>query len=96
VSHTFEDIGEKTIQLNAKQVDSVQLIILAMEDVSERKGLEGKLAVYTKQLEVKVIERTRELEARVQDLEQLNRTMVDRELKMIDLKKELEDLKGKK
>jgi PAS domain-containing protein len=92
VMHTFEDIGVKTIQLNAKQIDSVQLIILAMEDVSVRIDLEGKLAEYTKQLEVKVIERTRELEARVQDLEQLNKIMVDRELKMVELKKEIKDL----
>lgn len=32
VTHNFETIGEKTILLNAKQIDSVQLIILAMED----------------------------------------------------------------
>lgn len=42
VSHVFETIGEKTILLNAKQIDSVQLIILALEDISVRNGLEKK------------------------------------------------------
>src|SRR3989344_6583245 len=43
VTHIFETIGKKTILLNAKQIDSVQLIILAMEDITVRKGLEERL-----------------------------------------------------
>lgn len=93
VTHTFEAIGEKTILLNARQIDSVQLIILALEDITERKSLEEKLAEYTKGLEVKVAERTEELTARVEELESLNKTMVGRELKMVELKKEIENLK---
>ena len=44
VMHIFETIGQKTILLNARQIDSEQLIILAMEDITERKRLEGKLS----------------------------------------------------
>lgn len=93
VTHKFETIGEKTILLNARQIDSVQLIILAFEDITDRKSLEKKLAEYTKGLEVKVTERTKELTARVEELESLNKTMVGRELRMVELKKEIEDLK---
>jgi nitrogen-specific signal transduction histidine kinase len=93
VKHVFETIGEKTILLNASQIDSAQLIILAMEDITSRKQLEEKLAGYTKGLEVEVAERTKELSKRVQELESLNKSMIGRELKMIDLKKEIEDLK---
>ncbi len=95
VTHVFETIGAKTILLNARQIDSVQLIILAMEDVTARKKIEEKLAEYTTKLEVEVAERTRELVDRVKELEKLNKTMVGRELKMVELKKEIETLRAK-
>jgi hypothetical protein len=90
VTHVFETIGERTILLNARRVDAVQLIILAMEDITERKQLAAKLARYTKGLEAKVAERTKDLTRRVNELESLNRTMVGRELKMMELKKQLQ------
>ncbi len=95
VTHVFENIGEKTMLLNARQIDAVQLIILAIEDITERKGLEEKLATYTKELEIKVAERTKELADRIKELETLNKTMVGRELKMVELKKEVEELKSR-
>ena len=93
VTHNFETIGAKTIVLNAKQIDSVQLIIVAMEDVTKRKELELKISEYTKELEVKVAERTVALTDKIKELESLNKTMVDRELKMVELKGEIEELK---
>jgi len=81
--------------LNASQIDSVQLIILAMEDITARKSLEEKLADYTKDLEDKVAKRTADLGNRVQELERMNKIMVNRELKMIELKEELKNLKKK-
>ncbi len=44
VIHDFETIGQKVMILNARQIDTVQLIILAIEDVSARKKLEEKSA----------------------------------------------------
>ena len=93
VTHTFQKIGEKTMQLNARQVDSVQLIILAIEDITPRKEIEKRLAEYTKGLEEKVRQRTTELVDRVAELESLNKTMIGRELKMVELKREIEALK---
>ncbi len=93
VKHVFESIGEKTILLNARQIDAVQLIILAMEDITDRKHLEEKITEYTEGLESKISERTAELANRVEELESLNKTMVGRELKMVELKKEIENLK---
>jgi len=93
VTHNFENIGEKTILLNARQIDSVQLIILAMEDITVKNQLEKKLSEYTKNLEVKIAERTKQLAARVKELEELNESMVGREIKMVELKKEIEELK---
>lgn len=93
VTHSFQTIGEKTMLLNARQIDSVQLIILAFEDITDRKLLERKLGKYTEELEMEVVRRTTELETRVEELESLNKTMVGRELKMVELKKEIENLK---
>lgn len=45
-------------------------------------------------LEKKVDEKTRELNQRVEDAEKLNNIIVDRELKMIELKEEIKRLKG--
>ncbi len=95
VEHVFETIGGKTILLNARQIDSVQLIILAMEDITDKMSLEKKLAEHSKELEVKVVERTAELNLRIKELEQMNKLMVGRELKMIELKKEIAQLKKK-
>jgi len=93
VEHVFEAIGRKTMLLNARQIDSVQLIILAIEDFTVRKGLEEKLAEYTKGLEGQVAERTKELGNKIKELESTNKSMVGRELKMVELKKEIADLK---
>lgn len=93
VMHDFETIGQKTMLLNARQIDSVQLIILAIEDITEKKLLENKLADYTKDLEVKVAERTKELADQLKQVESLNKTMVGREIKMMELKKEIASLK---
>ena len=94
VTHDFEQIGQKTMLLNASQIDSVQLIILAIEDITDRKNLETKLAEYTKDLEAKVSERTKELNERIKELEMLNKTMVGRELKMAELKEEIEKMRN--
>ena len=93
VTHVFESIGKKTIVLNARQIDTVQLIVLAMEDITKKSNLEQKLTEYTSGLEVQIAQRTRELSGRVKELEELNKTMVGRELKMVELKKENEALK---
>lgn len=93
VKHVFETIGKKTILLNARQIDSAQLIILALEDITTKRELEKKLAEYTRGLEIEVSERTTELAERVKELESINKTMIGRELKMVELKKEIESLK---
>ena len=59
---------------------------LALLDISERKKFREEL---TRQ----VTEKTKELQGKIKELEKINRLTVGRELKMIELKKEIKTLK---
>lgn len=97
VEHTFPKIGKRIIILNARRVytagEERPIMLLAMEDVTRQKQLEDQLKEYTKTLTLEVAKRTGELEVRVKELERINKIMVGREIKMIELKEELEKLK---
>jgi PAS domain S-box-containing protein len=43
IEHAFETIGPKTMLLNARRLDSVQMILIAIEDITERKWAVEKL-----------------------------------------------------
>jgi uncharacterized membrane protein len=69
----------------------------------ERESLEAKVRDRTKELEdekkhlsEKVKERTNDLQSRVDELERFHSLVKDRELKMVELKKEIEELKKEK
>lgn len=96
VSWKFPKIGVKIMLLNARRFDSTNMILLAIEDVTLKKAIETKLANYTKNLEEGIAEKTEELNIRIDELSKLNKVMVGRELKMIELKKEIVDLKKTK
>lgn len=97
VEHDFQRIGRKIMILNARQIYIVDnkkpIMLLAMEDVTKQKLLEDQLKDYTKRLTVEVAKRTAQLEVRVKELERLNRVMIGRETKMIELKAELHQYK---
>ena len=92
---SLPEIGQRTMLLNARQVDQVQLIILAIEDITARKELDNKLTNYSKDLEEKVAAQTKELSNKIEELESINEDMVGRELNMVALKKEIKELKKK-
>jgi nitrogen-specific signal transduction histidine kinase len=94
VTHKFPNIGLKIMLLNARQLDTTQQILLAIEDITVKKAVEKKLADYTKDLEKGVAEKTEELKIRIDELSKLNKLMVGRELKMVELKNEIERLKS--
>ncbi|HZQ18276.1 MAG TPA: chemotaxis protein CheB [Terriglobales bacterium] len=43
IQHNFADIGSRTLLVNARRIDHVQLILLAVEDITERKRAENLL-----------------------------------------------------
>lgn len=97
VEYNFPKIGYKILLLNARRIykeSAVEpIMLLAMEDITKQKQLEEQLRDYTKRLHLEVEKRTAELEERVNELERLNKVMINRELKMIELKKEIEKFK---
>lgn len=97
VEHNFPKIGKKIMILNARTIHTTgeerPIMLLAMEDITKQRQLEDQLRAYTKTLTLKVARRTAELEVRVKELERMNKMMVGREMKMIELKAELNKLK---
>ncbi len=70
VRHSFETIGEKIMLLNAKQIETSQMIIVAIEDVTVKKRLEETLAKFAETQEAKIVERTAQLGGKVRELEE--------------------------
>ncbi len=65
VTHEFESIGRRTMLLNARRMDNEpdtpERIVLVIEDITDRKQAEERLAQFTAELEQRVAERTYEL-----------------------------------
>jgi len=99
VEHDFPRIGRKIMILNARRVytvnDEDQIILLAMEDITKQAQIEDQLKQFVKDLTSEVAKRTAELESRVKDLERLSEIMIEREVKMTGMKKEIESLRKK-
>jgi len=64
-------------------------------DVTERKQVEEELRELNAELEHRVTERTKELERRNHELEEMNKVFVGRELRMAELKKRISELEEK-
>lgn len=92
--------GKKTyrhyrgVPLKDKQGEVTHLLLL-VEDITEQKILQAKAEEYARGLEAKIAERTKELQTRIADLEQFERVTVGRELRMTELKQEIERMRIK-
>jgi hypothetical protein len=88
VDHEFATIGRRTMVLNARQIEqkmSKKHILLAIEDITERKQLQDELEQHRNHLEEKVNKRTYELQVIIN-------SMADREIRMAEIKKVIKKL----
>lgn len=97
VEYTFPIIGYRIMILNARRIykEGIKepIMLLAMEDITKQKQLEDQLKTYTKRLTQEVAKRTAQLEARVKELEKMNKAMAESRDRMNELEAELEKLK---
>lgn len=95
ITHEFETIGRKVMLLSARRVpptpEKPRIILLAIEDITERRRMEGMEKEKNAQLD----EINKKLKDKVTELEQFNAVTIDRELRMVALKKENQDLRDK-
>lgn len=74
---------------------TVGQVLFTVEDITERKNLEKELALHTETLEKSVTERTKNLQEKIDELEQFQRLTVGREVRMTELKQEIETMRIK-
>lgn len=90
----FNKNTERLVEISFKEKKAIE----ALE--KEKKSLEIKVKARTKELkefteslDKQVKERTKELQQKLEELEKMNKLMTDREMRMIELKKEIKKLK---
>lgn len=74
---------------------TVTQVLFMVVDITERKKLENEIASHTKDLEGRVADRTKELQTKIEELEQFERLTVGRELRMTELKQQIEKMRIK-
>jgi methyl-accepting chemotaxis protein len=86
--------GNLDYRVKIKTGDEIEQLAEEFNKMTEKlKNLISELEEAKGSLEIKVKERTKQLQERVEELEKFHRVTVGRELKMIELKKEIEKLK---
>lgn len=103
IEHKFETIGRKIMLLNARRIPPTparaRIILLSIEDITEHKKTEKEtISIFEKKVE----ERTKQLDIanhllqeKISELEIFNKAAINRELKMVELEKENEELRKK-
>lgn len=92
------EIGEGNLdeKIKVKTKNEIGQLASAFNKMtSDLKKSKRELEKYSESLEMKVKKRTKELEQKNEELARFNRLAVGRELRMVELKKKIEELEGK-
>lgn len=106
VDHEFPDLGRRIMVLNARKIfpDAKEehmtpplppLILLAMEDVTDRRMVAEKLAEYAQKIEGQLGSKMEGLTARVDELAKLHTIIAERDQLLEELRAEITELKKK-
>jgi methyl-accepting chemotaxis protein len=88
--------GNLDVKIKVGTTDEIGQLASSFNLMAEElKKSRGEIEKYNRTLEGKIADRTQELKQKIEDLERLQHMMIGRELKMVELKKELQDLKKK-
>ena len=95
--HSLDTEKKKVKKVNEELEEKVKEKTLALQkDVEKRKEAEQKLIQLKNNLQEEVNKKTKELHERVYELEQFYDATIERELRMEELRKEIEMLKNEK
>jgi PAS domain S-box-containing protein len=83
------------IHLQVSTYAEKQVFTAIILDITQRKRSEDELQNYQENLAKLVDERTEKLAGKTRELERFNRLLVDRKLRMVELKEEIRDLEDK-
>ena len=91
-----KEILEKKVKERTQELESAKKTLEESKNILEIrvKARTKELKELAESLEIKIRERTKELQEKISELERFQRLAVGRELKMIELKKEIEKLKN--
>lgn len=88
--------GELDVQSNITSSDEIGELAASFDQMAqELSNSRKKLENYTRDLEKKVEERTKELKKNLEEIKSINKVMVDRELRMVELKENLSKCREK-
>lgn len=98
-TNTVDENGGETYRhyhgtpLLADDNKTIEQVLFMVEDITERKKLEQQVSAHTKTLEEEVSERTKNLQEKIDELEQFQRLTVGREIRMTELKQQIEKMR---
>ncbi|HSM47082.1 MAG TPA: PAS domain S-box protein, partial [Draconibacterium sp.] len=95
-THHFRKDGtyyEAEIHLQIIEYEGVNQFLAVVIDITERKKAEQELVQLRAKLENEIKQQTEELQARIAELEQFREVTIERELRMEQLRREIEILK---
>ena len=89
-----EDGSTIPVEINASRIEfeGRPADMAIIRDITERRQAEDKILKLNEELEQRVIERTAELEKRNEELEQMNKVFIGREVRMAELKEQIAEL----
>ena len=103
VDHDFPELGRRIMVLNARKIFSTKksstaspippLILLAMEDVTDKRLISEKLAEYAQNIETQMDSKIKGITTKFDELANLHKIIADRDSQVATLKEKIKESK---